>query len=86
MIKKIVKMLLPSEKKIAEYATEEIAKAINNSGKEEMIAKYSTIADQITGVQAMVTRILVDGKISEDEKKEIAEKLEPLFRYLIGLI
>lgn len=86
MLKKIVKMLLPNEKKISGYAAEEIAKAINNSGQEETIAKYSKIADQITGVQAMVTRILVDGKISEDEKEEIAEKLEPLFRYLIGLI
>lgn len=75
MIKKLIKMLLPNEKKIAEYATEEIAKAINESGKEEMIAKYSKIADQITGVQAMVTRILVDGKISDDEKVEISEKL-----------
>lgn len=86
MLKQIIKLLIPNEKKLAQMASDEIARVVNDSGKEETLAKYSKIADQITGVQAMVTRILVDGKISEQETEEISQRLEPLFKYLLGMI
>lgn len=44
------------------------------------------MADKFTEYQAFVTRILTDGKISDDEKAEIASKIEPLMEYLRGLI
>lgn len=46
MLKKIIKIFLPNSKKIAGYAAESIAKAINSqTEREAQIAKYATLAD-----------------------------------------
>lgn len=83
---KILKMFIPSSKKLAGYAAEGLQRCINSSQKEAEIAKWSQLADKFTEYQAFVTRILTDGKISDDEKDEIAVKLEPLMAYLKELI
>lgn len=84
---KILKFFLPSNKKIAVYAAERIAKAINTqTEREAQIAKYAKLADQFTDYQKFVTQILIDGKISEDEEKQISEKLLPVVEYVIGLV
>lgn len=86
-MKKILKLFLPSNKKIAGYAADGIAKAINSqTERESQIAKYAKLADQFTDYQKFVTEILTDGKISEDEEKQIAEKLLPVVEYIISLI
>lgn len=87
MFKSIIKIFLPNSKKIAGYAAESIAKAINSqTEREAQIAKIATIADKFTDYQKFVTQILTDGKISEDEIDEIAIRLEPLIAYVKGLI
>lgn len=84
---KILKLFLPSNKKIAAYAAERIAKAINTqTEREAQIAKYAKLADQFTDYQKFVTKILIDGKISEDEEKQISEKLLPVVEYVMGLV
>ena len=84
---KILKMLIPSSKKLAGYAADGIADIINSqTERESQIAKIATIADKVTEYQAFATRILTDGRISNDEKAEIAAKIEPLMEYLRGLI
>ena len=84
---KILKFFLPSNKKIAGYAAERIAKAINTqTEREAQIAKYAKLADQFTDYQKFVTQILIDGKISEDEEKQISEKLLPVVEYVMGLV
>ena len=77
---------MPNSKKMATYAAEQIANAVNQAQKEEQIAKYATIADKATEVQKFVTSILLDGKIDDVEKEDIAKKIEPLMEKLIELI
>ena len=87
MFKSIIKIFLPNSKKIAGYAAESIAKAINSqTEREAQIAKYAKLADQFTDYQKFVTGILVDGKVDQSEIDEIAIRLEPLIAYVKGLI
>lgn len=87
MFKSLIKMFIPNEKKLAKMAADGIANAINSqTEREAQIAKIATMADKFTEYQAFVTRILTDGKISDDEKDEIAVKLEPLMAYVKDLI
>ena len=87
MLKKIIKIFLPNSKKIAGYAAEKVANAINmQTEREAQIAKYAKLADQFTDYQKFVTQILTDGKISENEKEQIAQKLLPVVEYVMGLV
>ena len=87
MLKKIIKIFMPNSKKIAGYAAESIAKAINSqTEREAQIAKYAKLADQFTDYQKFVTQILTDGKISDDEKEQIAQKILPVVEYVMGLV
>ena len=86
MLKSIKKFFIPSSKKMAVYAAEQISKAVNQAQKEEQIEKYATIADKATEIQKFVVELLVDGKIDEVEEKEIAEKIQPLIDKIITLI
>ena len=46
MLKKIIKIFLPNSKKIAGYAAEKVANAINSqTEREAQIAKYAKLAD-----------------------------------------
>ena len=87
MLKKLIKIFIPNEKKLAVMAAESIAKAINSqTQREAQIAKIATMADKFTDYQKFVTEILTDGKISKEEVDEIASRLEPLMAYLKELI
>ena len=44
------------------------------------------MADKVTDVQKWLSKMLADGKIDELEKKEICEKLLPLYKKLFELI
>lgn len=66
-MKLMLKLFLPSEEKLAAILAVKIAEGINNSGKSACISKYGKIADEITAVQAKVTSIISDGKISAEE-------------------
>lgn len=81
--KLLIKMFMPSADDIAHMATEVVAKFINESGREEVIAKYGTIADDFTKIQGKVTAWLRDGKIDENEKKELSAAILPLAQKLI---
>ena len=86
MFKTIKKFFIPRSDKMAAYAAEQIAKAVNQADKESQIAKYANIADKATEVQKFVTSILLDGKIDDVEKEDIAKKIQPLMEKLIELI
>lgn len=81
--KLLIKMFMPSAEDIANMATDAVAKFINESGREEAIAKYGTIADEFTKVQAKITSWLKDGKIDEQEKDELRRALIPLADKLV---
>lgn len=86
MFKKLVKLFLPNAETLSNYAAEGIQKAINNADKEAQIAKYADLVDKATDVQKFVTEILLDGKIDDVEKEDIAKKIEPLMVKLIEII
>lgn len=86
MLKKILKLFIPNEKKLSMMAAEKIQAAVNQSGKEDLIAKYASMADSATEVQKWITELLVDGKIDDMEKSDIAAKLEPLLKKVVELI
>ena len=80
-------MFIPNEKKLSMMAAESIAKAINSqTEREAQIAKYAKLADQFTDYQKFVTGILTDGRISDNEKEQIAQKLLPVVEYVMGLV
>ena len=86
MLKSILKFFIPSPKKLSDMAAEKIQTAVNQSGKEDLIAKYASMADSATEIQKWVTEMLVDGKIDDIEKSEISDKLEPLLQKIIEII
>ena len=83
---RILKLFIPKPATLANYAAKGIQEAINGSGKEELIAKYSNLANKATEVQKFVTSILLDGKIDDIEREDIAKKIEPLMKTLIDFI
>lgn len=50
MKKLLIKLFMPSASDITKMAVDAIARFINESGKEEVIAKYGTAADEFTKV------------------------------------
>ena len=74
----LVKLFIPKPAKIAEIAAEAIAKAINESNKTELIAKYDSYAVKLTELQTFIVKLLEDGKIDDSEKAKIAEMLTPI--------
>lgn len=74
----LVKLFIPKPAKIADIAAEAIAKAINESNKAELIAKYDSYAIKLTELQTFIVKLLEDGKIDDSEKAKIAEMLTPI--------
>lgn len=76
--KLLIKMFLPSAEDITKMAVDAVSKFINESGKEEVIAKYGTIADDFTKIQSKITGWLKDGKIDDGEKLDLYNALLPI--------
>ena len=77
-MKWFIKLFIPKPAKIAEIAAEAIAKAINESNKTELIAKYDSYAIKLTQLQTFIVKLLEDGKIDDSENAKIAEMLTPI--------
>ena len=86
MFRALAKLFIPSPKKLADIASTKIADTINTCEKQELIAKFASMALDLTNIQEFISNVLKDGKISDEEKKQIESKLEPLFTYLIEQI
>ena len=74
----LIKLFIPKPKALANMAAEAIAKAINESNKAELIAKYDSYAVKLTELQTFIVKLLEDGKIDDEEKAKIADMLEPI--------
>ena len=82
----ILKLFIPKASTLANYSAKTIQQAINGSGKEELIAKYSNLASKATDVQQYITSILKDGRIDDIERTDIANKLEPLMKVILDML
>ena len=85
MIKAIVKLFMPKPATLAKMAAKQIQEAINGSSKAATIAKCANIAAYATDIQKFVSDTLLDGKVSDEEAKQVEEKLVPLFEKVIEL-
>lgn len=85
LIKRLIKMLVPSPQTLAKMAAERIQKAINESNKADTIARCAGIVSYATDIQKFVSDTLLDGKVSDEEAKQVEEKLVPLFEKVIEL-
>ena len=85
-MKYLLKLLMPNAKTISSIAADCVAKAINESGKGQIIAKYDGYATKVVELQAFVTKLLADGKINDDEKKQIATMIEPIVTKIVESI
>lgn len=85
MIKTLIKIFMPSPQKLAKMASKQIQDAVNGCQKAEMIAKCASIASSMTDIQKFVSDTLLDGKVSDEEAKQVEEKLVPLFEKVIEL-
>lgn len=74
----IVKCLMPSADTMAEMAAGIAADFINKSEKEQEIAKWSTLADNWTKIQAKLTGWLRDGKLDAAETEELKRAILPI--------
>ena len=74
----IVKCLVPSAETMAEMAAGVAADFINKSDKEQEIAKWSTLADNWTKIQAKLTGWLRDGKMDAAETEELKRAILPI--------
>lgn len=74
----IVKCLMPSADTMAEMAAGIAADFINKSDKEQEIAKWSTLADNWTKIQAKLTGWLRDGKMDAAETEELKRVILPI--------
>lgn len=86
MMKAILKFFLPKASTFATIASESICKNVNATNKADIIAKYTSYAEDITKIQAQLVEWLKDGTLDKKEEKEIAELLTPVFQKMIDLI
>ena len=85
LIKRLMKMFVPSPQTLAKMASKQIQDAVNESGKADTIARCAGIASSVTDIQKFVSDTLLDGKVSDEEAKQVEEKLVPLFEKVIEL-
>lgn len=86
MKKWLLKWFLPTPEQMADVAADAVSKFVNSSDKQETIAKYSAYVNEFTKVQATVSRCLLDGKISDDEKEELKRALLPLAQKIVEAV
>ena len=84
-IKRLMKMFVPSPETLAKMAAKQIQDAVNSCQKGDTIAKCAGIAASVTDIQKFVSETLLDGKVSDEEAKQVEEKLVPLFEKVIEL-
>ena len=85
LLKRLIKMFMPSSQTLAKMASKQIQDAVNGCQKAETIAKCANIAASVTDIQKFVSDTLLDGKVSNEETKQVEEKLVPLFEKVIEL-
>ena len=86
MLKSLIKLFLPSSKKLATMASEQICNVVNGLDKQEQIQQIMKYADILTDIQAKICVLLKDGKLDEEEKKQIAADLEPFIDKLLKML
>lgn len=86
MMKWFIKLLLPSAETVSKMVADTIAKQINELNREEQISQYAKYADDWTKIQDKIVKLLADGKIDDEEKKQISAMIEPIATKILEAI
>lgn len=86
MKKAILRMFMPSAATLAKWAAQGLQKAVNESDKAELLAKWTGYAGKAGEVQAVVAKWLRDGKVDDSERGELEKAVLPLFEKLMELL
>ena len=76
----MIKKLIPSGKKLALGAAEKIQAAFNGTeaDKRAVVARWASLAEDVTAVPTRLAAMLKDGTLDDDETAELATMIEPL--------
>lgn len=80
--KTLLRAFMPSARTLAEFAAGRLASSVNESGKEDAISKWATVADSFLGLSKKLSSALRDGKVDPEEQAALARMLEPPFETL----
>lgn len=88
MFKTIIKWICPSGKTLAGYAAEGIAKSVNGTNEDVRlnVAKYAEYAHEVSEIAEKLSAMALDGKICENETKELKEMIAPIFNKVLELV
>ncbi len=88
MLKTILKWFSPSASAVADLAAGSIQRSVNSAtdGHEAVVAKYAAIAAEASAVATRLSDIMADGKIDDDEKKQLASMLTPLSEKILAIV
>lgn len=80
--KAVVKWFIPKPQDLADIVAGAAAEFVNSSNKQDAIAKFVDKTQPVQEAQVLLAKWLADGKVDEDEKKELAAKLAPVIEEL----
>ena len=88
MLKTLRKWFSPSASAVADLAAGSIQRSVNSAteGREAVVAKYAAIAAEASAVATRLSDIMADGKIDDDEKKQLASMLTPLSEKILAIV
>ena len=88
MFKTLLKWFSPSASAVADLAAGSIQRSVNSAteGREAVVAKYAAIAAEASAVATRLSDIMADGKIDNDEKKQLASMLTPLSEKILAIV
>ena len=88
MLKTLLKWFSPSASAVADLAAGSIQRSVNSAteGREAVVAKYAAIAAEASAVATRLSDIMADGKIDDDEKKQLASMLTPLSEKILAIV
>jgi len=88
MLKTLLKWFSPSASAVADLAAGSIQRSVNSAteGREAVVAKYAAIAAEASAVATRLSDIMADGKIDDDEKKQLAAMLTPLSEKILAIV
>lgn len=76
--KAVVKWFIPKPQDLAEVIAGAAADFVNSSDKQEAIVNFVDKTQPVQEAQILLAKWLADGKVDEDEKRELAAKLAPV--------
>ena len=88
MLKTLLRWFSPSASAVADLAAGSIQRSVNSAteGREAVVAKYAAIAAEASAVATRLSDIMADGKIDDDEKKQLASMLTPLSEKILAIV